>query len=146
MKKIRVGLIRCDSHGAYFGAMMGRHDPLKLRDPIERGTPPKKTWQAGGVHFYFYTSYWQPTLMTVPFAEGFEITRIWDHDADLASSLSAVFDSQPKVCDTVDAVSDDVDLVFIADCNGVGQDHLDLTDAVAKALEFMHEATVAAKE
>ena len=75
MKKIRVGLIRCDSHGAYFGAMMGRHDPLKLRDPIERGTPPKKTWQAGGVHFYFYTSYWQPTLMTVPFAEGFEITR-----------------------------------------------------------------------
>jgi len=33
---------------------------------------------------------------------------------------------KPEVCDTLEKVSNDVDLVFIADCNGDGSDHLKL--------------------
>ena len=39
---------------------------------------------------------------------------------------SAVFFGKPQVCDTFEDVSDDVDLVFIADCNYDGGDHLEL--------------------
>jgi len=105
---------------------MGRHDPLRLRSPLDTGTQPKYSWQAGGAYFYFYTHYGRPTQMTVPFVEGFEISRVWDKNPDAAACLSEVFDSKPKVCETAEAVSNDVDLVFIADCTGVGSDHRQL--------------------
>ena len=75
---IRVGIINCDTHGAWYGAMMGKHDPYLLREPIERGARSKKTWQSGAVHYYQYTLYHAPTVMTAPFVEGCEITRLWD--------------------------------------------------------------------
>lgn len=126
MKKIRVGLIRCDSHGAYFGALMAEHDPLRLRTPLDDVTKKKYTWQLGAAYFWFYTFYCGPTQMTAPFVGGFEITRVWDEFPDAAACLAAVFDSKPMVCETVEAASDDVDLVFIADCKYIGSDHLEL--------------------
>ncbi len=120
---IRVGIINCDTHGAWYGAMMGKHDPYLLREPIERGARSKKTWQSGAVHYYQYTLYHAPTVMTAPFVEGFEITRLWDAERDVAESLSNVFDSKPLVCDSLEEVSDDVDLVFVACCNGIGDKH-----------------------
>ena len=127
-KPIRVGLIRCDTHGMYYGALMSKHDPLLLREPLRdrKGTRAKQSWMAGGAHFYFYTHYSDPAKITVPTVDGFEIARVWDEDREVAEVFSGVFASRPRVCRTVAEVSDDVDLVFIADCNGDGSDHLKL--------------------
>ena len=64
--------------------------------------------------------------MTAPFVDGFEIVKIWDKDRDVAEVAAKIFNSSPEVCDSFEQVSDDVDLVFIADCNGDGHDHLEL--------------------
>jgi len=124
---IRVGLIRCDTHGAYYAVLMDEHDPLKLRGPgltHERRT--RYSWQDGAAYFYHYQRYANPTRMTSRRVPGFRITRVWDHRRDAAEVLSEVFYGKPEVCDTFAEVSDDVDLVFIADCNGDGSDHLKL--------------------
>ena len=126
MTPIRTGIINCDTHGAYFGAMMQKHDPIKLRTPLKPGQTAHGTWTTGGAYFYLYTHYARPTHMTAPFVEGFEITRIWDRTPDRAALLADIFDSKPVVCDAPDQVSNDVDLVFVACCNGIGEDHFDL--------------------
>jgi predicted dehydrogenase len=123
---IRVGLIRCDTHGAYYGALMAAHDPLRLQSPLAAGATGHYSWQSGGAHFYFYTNYSDPRQMTVEAVDGFHLARVWDEHEDAAECLAAVFDEPPLVCNSVDEVSDDVDLVFIADCNGDGSDHLQL--------------------
>ena len=116
MANIRVGLVRCDLHGLYYGALMEKHDPRAMMD-LGRGY---------AAHYYHYTNYGDPTLMTVPFIEGFTIARVWDHDRELAEIAATIFGGKPRVCDSFEECSDDVDLVFIADCNGDGSDHLAL--------------------
>ena len=123
---IRVGLIRCDTHGAYYAALCARHDPLRLQQPLPPDRPGRYSWQHGGAHFYFYTHYADPRQMSVDFVEGFRLARVWDEDRAAAECLAAVFADEPEVCDDFVAVSDDVDLVFVADCNGDGSDHLEL--------------------
>lgn len=123
---IRVGLIRCDTHGAYFGALMAPHDPLRLQLPLPMEQPARYSWQHGGAHFYFYTDYADPTRISVDTVDGFRLTRIWDEDPEAASCLAELFTDKPQVCKAYDEVCDEVDLVFIADCNGDGSDHLQL--------------------
>lgn len=127
-RNIRVGLIRCDTHGMYYGALMAKHDPLRLREPLRdrEGVQAKQSWMAGGAHFYFYTAYSDPRRITVPTVDGFEIAKVWDEDREVAGVFADVFLSRPRVCDTFAEVSEGVDLVFIADCNGDGADHLKL--------------------
>jgi predicted dehydrogenase len=126
-EKIRVGLIRCDTHGAYYAALMDEHDPLKLRNPVQMGEPIRHSWQRGGAHFYFYTHYADPTRIMVETVDGFELKKIYDdQDRRDAQILADVFFGKPQVCDSLDDVTDDVDLVFISDCNGDGSDHLEL--------------------
>ena len=126
-KPIRVGLIRCDMHGVYFGSLMAPHDPLLLRDPMSMCEQTAHyTWQTGGAHFYFYTHYADPKRITVDTVDGFEIVKIWDEHHGAAEMFAKVFLNRPKACDSFDEVSDDVDLVFIADCNYDGSDHLAL--------------------
>ena len=112
--KIRVGLIRCDLHGVYYAALMADHDPLKLR------------CKRGGAHFYHYTFYNDPRRITVETMAGFEIVRVWDAQREQAEIFSEIFHGKPRVCDTPEQVSDGVDLVFIADCDFEGKDHLEL--------------------
>jgi len=76
--------------------------------------------------FYFYTHYSDPTAMTVPFVNGFTIAKVWDEDPAAAEAASEVFGGKPQVCDSFEDCSDDVDLVFIPDCNGDGSTHLRL--------------------
>ena len=125
MSKIRVGLIRCDTHGMWFGPQMMAHDPSLL----ERATDDPEllsyeSWLRRGVHYFFYTHYCAPNRMTAPKVEGFEITRIWDPKRKAAEVASKIFFSKPRVCDSFAEVSDDVDLVFIANCNGDGSENL----------------------
>lgn len=114
-KPIRVGIIRCDLHAFYYGALMFKHDPLKLREKSQ------------SAFFYFYLQYNDPRAMTVPFIGGFELARVWDADYTQAQAMVEVFGSKGAVvCESFEEVSDGVDLVFIAECNGDGSDHLKL--------------------
>jgi len=126
MSAIRVGLIRCDTHGMWFGAQMDEHDPLLLREPMPVRKSSRYSWQTAGVHYFFYTHYCAPWMMTAPRVKGFRITKVWDEDRKSAEMFARVFYGRPKVCGSFDECSDDVDLVFIADCNGDGNDHLKL--------------------
>ena len=77
-KSIRVGLIRCDLHGIYYGALMADHDPLILREKY------------GGAHFYHYNDYNDARRITVETVEGFEIVRVWDEDRKRAERVSEI--------------------------------------------------------
>lgn len=123
---IRVGLIRCDTHGLWYGPLMAKHDPLLLQRPMDPALPAHYSWQKGGNHRYFYGYYADPSRMTVPFIDGFEIVKLWDEHRDAAEMAARVLLGKPRVCDSFEQVSDDVDLVFIADCNYDGADHLEL--------------------
>ncbi len=116
MPPIRVGVIRCDLHALYYAALMDQHDPDLLWRP-ELGL---------GGHFYFYTCYADPRKITVPTVSGFRIAKVWDENRQLAENMSTIFYGRPQVCDTFEEVSDDVDMVYVADCNGDGSDHLKL--------------------
>ena len=122
---IKVGIIRCDTHGAYFAPLMAPHDPLKLQRPADLDSSPPYSWMCGGAHFYFYHNYANPRAMTVETVEGFEIVKVWDEHRVAAEALSEVMDSHPSVCTSFEQVSDGVDLVLIGDCNGDGSDHLE---------------------
>ena len=116
-KPIRVGLIRCDLHGNYYAALMSDHDPEALRSNHRFGA---------GAYFYFYGQYNAPQEMTVPQVEGLDIVKVWDADRAKAENTAKILKGKPKVCDTLEEASEDVDLVFIADCNFDGNDHLKL--------------------
>jgi predicted dehydrogenase len=118
MAKIRVGLINCDLHGMYYAALMSKHDPIALRDD--------KIGRGHAAYYYFYTNYDDPIKMTVPNVGGFQIAKVWDEDPEIAGLMSKIWFDKPEVCKTPEEVSDDVDLVFIADCNGDGSNHLQL--------------------
>lgn len=111
---IRVGIIRCDLHGFYYAVLMDEHDPLLLRE------------RKNSAFFYMYTQYNDPKKLTAPPVNGFEITKVWDENKENAKDMSDIFGGRPQVCDSFEEVSDGVDLVFIADCNGDGSDHLKL--------------------
>lgn len=123
---IKVGIIRCDTHGAYYAPLMAPHDPYKLQRPIEIGSESHYSWMTGGAHFYFYHSYANPEKIDVETVDGFKIVNVWDEHRKAAEVLSDVMDDHPRVCDSFEQVSDGVDLVFIGDCNGDGSDHLEL--------------------
>ena len=126
MALIRVGLIRCDTHGLWFGPLMADHDPLLFQRPRLPVRGGQYSWMRGGLHQFFYTNYHDVLKMTVPSVEGFEITRVWDEHREAAELAATVFLGKPQVCETFAEVSDDVDLVFVADCNDDGSDHLEL--------------------
>jgi len=126
MKAIRVGLIHCDLHAIYYATMMDRHDARMLMGPDLIGTEKrtKDCWLRGGAHFYHYTFYADRLRMTAPRVKGFRITRIWDQDREIADVGCRLFRGRPKACERIEQASDDVDMVFIADCNGDGSEHL----------------------
>ncbi len=128
MDTIRVGIIRCDCHALLFACNMEKHDPHLLRQPL----PPEQTqrtrlsWQRGLIHRLFYTKFGYPETMTVESVDGFEIVKLWDQNRFNAEVVQKILLGKPQICETLDEVTDDVDLVFLSDCNGDGSDHLEL--------------------
>jgi len=114
MDTIRVGMIGCDLHALYYGALMAEHDPLVLRD----------TGRGQAAFFYMYLHYNDPTAMTAPFVGGFDIAKVWDADREPAENAATIFGSD--ICASFEECSDDVDLVFVPECNGDGTGHLEL--------------------
>lgn len=115
MKKIRVGLIRCDLHAYWYAAFFAKHDPLLFRE------------YQPCCHWLFYGSYWdEPTKLSIPTVSGFELVKLWDYDRKNAEDMAKIFLNKPEVCNNVDEIYKDIDLLFIADCFSEGQDHLEL--------------------
>ena len=119
MRRIKVGLIRVDTHSYYYGALMQKADPLLLRD------------HDSASHYYFYGSFKGragPETIVVPTVHAFNIAKVWDKDRDKAERFSETFYGAPQVCSSFAEVSDGVDLVFIANCYEPfsGSDHLEL--------------------
>ena len=123
---IKVGLIRCDTHGIYYGPLMAPHDPLKLQRPVDLDDDPPHSWMNGVTHYYFYGYCADPRVCTVETVDGFEITKLWDHERHVAEAAAEIFVKRPQVCNSFDEVSDGVDLILIGNCNGDGSDHLEL--------------------
>lgn len=126
MKKIRVGILRCDTHAAWYAILMAAHDPLRLRQPLDDLNAGEESWQSGGVHYFHYSHYSDPKRLMAPFVGGFEISRVWDARPGVAENFASIFTKKPLVCARPEDVSDGVDLVFLADCNGDGSDHYQL--------------------
>ena len=127
MRRLRVGMIRCDGHALFYSAQLAKHDPRRLREPRPHPTIEKHWSRSGaGVFMYFYLDYAHPMRMTAPHVTGFELAKVWDVDRANAEILAEIPVDRPVVCDTLDEVTDDVDLVFIADCGGDGRDKLEL--------------------
>ncbi len=114
MANIRVGMIGGDLHALYYGAQMFEYDPIAIR----------AHGRAHGALFYHYTHYNDPAVMTVPYVGGFELAKAWDTTPEDAEAVVACFGGE--VCAEPEGCSDDVDLVFIPECNGDGSTHLEL--------------------
>ena len=126
---------------------MAEHDPTAFDQPVPMNEPNRLlgSWMAGGNHFYFYTAYSNPTRMTVDSVDGFELAKLYDErHRTRAEVLAKVFFDRPKVCDELDEVSDDVDLVLVADCKFDGSDHLELaTPGIVKGVPTFIEKPMA---
>lgn len=115
-KNIRVGVIRCDTHGYYFGAQM---DPVHLA--------PEKLVQYNYIVAHYYQDIYNPfKLDKLPPVGGFEIVKCYDYERERAEHFSETFSGRPQVCDTVEEMVEGLDAVFISDCDGGGGDHLAL--------------------
>jgi len=125
-KPIRVGMLRCDTHAMWYAPLMAQHDPKALQNPTDPAEDFRYSWQSGGIHMFFYTRYGHPLEMTAPYVGGFQIAKVWDEDRRSAEMMAKIFRQPPQVCDTPEEASRDVDLVFVADCNGDGGDHVQL--------------------
>ena len=123
MDKIRVGMIRADIHAGWYAPPLGPVDELAMLEHYPQ------------CQYYFYYRHRQK-FDPIP---GFEITTIYDRwplhqgitpsdkeDLDNAQIFRKVCLGKPEICDNLDAVSDDVDMVFIANCMGDADDHLEL--------------------
>ena len=121
MKPIRVGLIRCDLHAYWYMPF--------IADPV----PEIMHQQYSENYWLFYGNYTcQPRKLIIPRVQGYELAKVWDPDRKTAEIMSQAFHGKPEVCDSREEVYDDVDLLFISDCFGQGEDHLEFA---APALE-----------
>jgi len=119
MKKIRLGVVRADTHGYYYGAMLDKCDPLLLQ---------KNNYV---VHHYFSDIY-DAKILNMPWIGGFEIVKIYDYNPENAKKFSETFLNKPEVCEKLEKVTEEIDAVFIADCDGGGGDHLKLATPFLK--------------
>ena len=122
-KNIRVGVIRCDTHGYYFGAQM---DPVNI--------VPEKLVAHNYIVAHYYQNIYDPCdLEKLPKVTGFEIVKCYDYERSQAEAFSEAFSGRPEVCDTVEEMTSGIDALFLSDCDGGGGDHLELATPFLKA-------------
>jgi len=113
-RKIRLALVRCDTHGYYFGMLMAPCDPLKVE-------------KYNKIVHYYATDWYDPTHIILPTTHDFEIVKCWDYDYRKAQEFSDAFLGKPKPCRTLKELTQGVDAAFVGDCDGSGADHLKLS-------------------
>lgn len=112
-KKIRLGVVRCDTHAYHFIAMLQKCDPALLHDYD------RITW-------HYFSDIWTDDLIKLPHVSGFELVNIWDADPAKAKLFAQTFLGAPQICDSPEDVAEGIDAVFISDCTLEGKDHLSL--------------------
>ena len=111
--KIRLGVVRCDTHGYYYGSFMQKFVPELM---VERNK----------IVHYYATDWYDQTKCILPKVNDFEIAACYDSDRQTAEDYSEVFHGKPKPCESLPEMADIVDAAYIADCDGGGADHLEL--------------------
>lgn len=112
-KKIRLAIVRCDTHAFYYGMLMAPCDPLLIE-------------KHNKIVHYYATDWYDPSRITLPVHRDFEIVKCWDPDFKRAEQFSEAFLGKPKACRSVGEMIEGIDAVFVADCDGCGSDHLKL--------------------
>ena len=112
-KKFRLAMVRCDTHGYWYGPFLSKCDPYLLQKNDHED------------YYYFSTVRWGDRLRFKP-VPGFEIVKCWDADYQRAKDFSHTFLDVPKPCRTVREATEGIDAAFIADCSGDGHDHIKL--------------------
>jgi hypothetical protein len=118
--KIRLGLVRCDTHGYWYAPFLADCD----RRLLEKNDRP--------VHHYFYSDIFQADKLCVPRVAGFELAKVWDADPQRANDFAETFLGEPRVCRTLEEMTDGIDAAFIADCSSDGTDHIELASPFLK--------------
>ncbi len=135
----RLAIVRCDTHAYWYGVFMEECDIPLL------GTQTDDSPTRCGVHNHFKASneYGQLKIERVP---GFTIAKIFDRlfekGADdvgnpilqygtypgRPNEFAEVFLNRPKVCETLEELTVDIDAAYLADSSspGEGSDHLEL--------------------
>ena len=111
-KKIRVGLIGGNRRGLWYGAIFDDIDPHAYANLAPM--------------VYHHSVVYLDVELAIRRATGFRLTKVYDPDSKAAEITAGAFRTNPKLCKSLDEVSDDVDLVFIANESGDGSDHLKL--------------------
>jgi len=111
-RPINVGLIGCGARALWYSAIFADIDP----NAYARLAPAA----------YHCMTYYMHVDLQIPRSKGFRLTKIYDPDSEAARRVAAAFRGKPEVCDSVEAVSRNVDLVFIANDSGDGREHLSL--------------------
>ena len=111
-REVRVGVIRCDTHAFWYAHFFDVPDPTAMRIGHRCN------------HYYFF-QHDNPEVQRFEAVPGMKITRVYDEgDSNAAEQLRLALGGRPKVCRSLEEVSDDVDLVYLANCNSDGEDHL----------------------
>lgn len=113
MSKLRLGIVRADTHGYYYGIMLDRCDPLCLRE-------------SDYVVHHYASNIYDATVLSMPRVPGVEIVRVYDYSYEKAKRFSDTFFGKPVACEKLEEVTEGVDAVVIMDCDGGGGDHLEL--------------------
>ena len=111
---IRLGLVRCDTHGYWYAPFFAECDPELLR----KNDHP--------VYHYFYSDIFDPKKIRIPQVAGFDLVKVWDADPGRAEEFARTFLGKPSACSSLEEMTEDIDAVFIADCSGDGFDHVAL--------------------
>ena len=128
-KKIRLGMVRCDTHAHYFSMFMQKFDAARMME-------------VNKIVHYYATDWYDPSRCIIPQVPGLEVAACYDADMAVAEEFSEVYCGKPKVCKTPGEIADYVDAVFIADCDGGGGDHLKLARPFLKILDATMMSTL----
>ena len=118
---IRVGMIRCDERALWYGAIFDDIDPIAY-----------DAWDPAPYH---HMTYYSRVELMIDKAKGFKLAKAYDRDRKKAERFAAAFRTKVEVARSLDEVTDDVDVVMIANASGDGGDHLRLaTPGLKKGL------------
>ena len=108
-RKIAVGLIGANKRALWYGAIFDNIDPnaYALLDPFN----------------YHHMTIYMHVELRIEKATGFKLVKVYDPDAAAARTIAGAFRSKPEVCTKLADVSENLDLVFIANESGNGKSH-----------------------
>jgi len=118
-RKLRIAMLRADTHGYYFGSLMAPCDPLLVM-------------KHNKIVHYYATDWYDEKNITLPTTYDFEIARVWDYEYKRAEEMCEAFLGTAKPCRTVAQATEGIDIAFVGDCDGGGGDHLKLATPFIK--------------